>query len=244
MSTKKTRVSPMLQSIDLKALPPVVSEAFFKYLNTVSTALELSECSKRYAEFLLGVSTGEKLAQNILDYRETLKGGMFLSIDQLSLVPYFTEDKLRTLVGVFFVETGVWVMPSSEPVGGEPVPDTKAPDLIIEPVLEDDGGGGGKILVNPGEERPTPLLVNIYTEGGPVPSNIRLYVVKGAERASVESWGRGKIRGTWVANCLASGDWITQPVILRLDTFAANQQFLFGVQFPLPAQGGSITLRY
>lgn len=243
MATKKTRVSPMLQSIDLKNLPPIVSEAFFKYLNTVPTALELSECSKRYADFLLGVSTGEKLAQNILDFRETLKGGIFVSIEQVSSVAYFTEDKVRTLVGVFYVETGVWELPTQITRVDDPIPDQKSPEVIVEPELEDEGGGG-QIFVNPGEQRPYALRITIYTEGGPVPSSIRPYVVAGKDRVSVDSFGKGKIPGTWICNCVASGDLVEKPARIRVDSFSANQLFLFGVEFPVPPIGGSITLRY
>lgn len=245
----------MLQSIDLKNLPAEVNKLFFQYINSVQSALELSDCSKRYADFLQGVTTGEKLAQHLLDVRASL-GGEIKDLDQIISVPYFTEDKLRTLIGVFYVEAGIWKLPS-EVEDPNIIRDQKSPEVVITPEIADDPemhnhpeivseSKDGRIIPNPGEPLGpvTKVGVNIRVLGGPRPGKVAVTVKKGAEFAIVSSVGPSRIPGDWRVVLAVSDDVNKNPIVLRVDLFDASKFFVLGVNYVLPELGGEIIIRY
>lgn len=108
--SRKKKTYPMLEKIDLANVPQDVLYKLFDFLNGATTALAIAEATARYADFIQGVTTGEKVAASILLARDKA-GGKFTKLAELQSVAYFTEDKLKTLVAVFYVEAGVWQLP-------------------------------------------------------------------------------------------------------------------------------------
>lgn len=106
MPTKK-KIYPMLEKIDLTAVPEAVLAKTFNFLNYTGSALEIVEMTGRHADYIQGVTTGEKVAASILLMRDKV-GGAFTKLAELQGVAYFTEDKLKTLLAVFYIEAGVW----------------------------------------------------------------------------------------------------------------------------------------
>lgn len=128
----KKKIYPMLEKIDLKAVPEVVLAKTFDFLNNSSSALEIAEMTARHNDFIQGVTTGEKVAASILLMRDKV-GGAFTALSQLQGVAYFTEDKVKTLLAVFYVETGVWELPGSQ---SKALPTAPVLEPIAKPLQE------------------------------------------------------------------------------------------------------------
>ena len=124
----KKKIYPMLEKIDLKAVPEVVLAKTFDFLNTSNSALEIAEMTARHNDFIQGVTTGEKVAASILLMRDKV-GGAFTALSQLQGVAYFTEDKVKTLLAVFYVETGVWELTGAQSKSLPPEP-------VLEPIAK------------------------------------------------------------------------------------------------------------
>lgn len=140
MPTKK-KTYPMLEKIDLANVPQDVLSKLFDFLNGATTALAIAEATGRYADFIQGVTTGEKVAASILIARD--KAGKFTRLAELQAVAYFTEDKLKTLVAVFHVEAGIWKLPTPtkspvilEDYSSKALPKEPTVVAVEEPALE------------------------------------------------------------------------------------------------------------
>lgn len=130
----------MLENIQLQALPQEVLRALLAFLNKVGSAAEIVALSSKYSGYLQGVPIGEKLAQSVLLQRAKL--GAFGKVEELQAVPYLTDDKLKTLAGVFYVETGLWLTETYSSKYAMPVEESTS-KAVIESGMET------KELLNP-----------------------------------------------------------------------------------------------
>lgn len=157
----KKKIYPMLEKIDLKAVPEVVLAKTFDFLNTSSSALEIAEMTARHNGFIQGVTTGEKVAASILLMRDKV-GGAFTALSQLQGVAYFTEDKVKTLLAVFYVETGIWELPGTQSKSLPPEEKQAAP--MAEPIYIPSGEAGAPILEPMYMPRVDPLIMVLEKE--------------------------------------------------------------------------------
>lgn len=154
----KKKIYPMLEKIDLKAVPEVVLAKTFDFLNTSNSALEIAEMTARHNDFIQGVTTGEKVAASILLMRDKV-GGAFTALSQLQGVAYFTEDKVKTLLAVFYVDTGVWELPGDQSKFLAPTP---VLEPIAKPLEEKQAAPMAEPIYIPSGEAGEPILEPMY----------------------------------------------------------------------------------
>lgn len=233
----------MLETIELAALPEAVLPETLKFLNAATSALEISEMTNRHADFIQGVSTGEKVALNILAARD--KAGRFETLSQLQAIPYFTEDKLKTLLAVFYVSTGAW-----EIGGDSKASEVKAAVVVDPPEVEgSESGATTELPADPLPDTPAPppfleklLVAEVALMGRLSNANLKVSFQGFLEQLQfVSAVSRG--RGLWTLSFRPSLALGQTPVPLRMDFEEGGIHLLAVTALWNPRQSSPIVVR-